>query len=222
MNRGNETHLKKTLTQVCWVALWWFGREVSQISVTDKCTGVFYCINVNIRPWQGPWGCSIKTTWNRTLMYCILSPTITIFYPIVNIHYNWSIFTQLLTSLFVILSDRVIDDLNPVLTFTRREVESLLHFVEEEPDPLDSVQPQEDMETVLRKACAKFPHLITKVTLTQLHIHFYDHEYKYGSLNTVHKIIDTIKYKLRNQSCKNDFKKWGIGAEPQKHISPYV
>ncbi|XP_027026818.1 helicase ARIP4-like isoform X1 [Tachysurus fulvidraco] len=60
------------------------------------------------------------------------------------------------------MSDRVIDDLNPVLTYTRREVESLLHFVEEEPDPLHSVQPQEDMETVLRNACAKFPHLITK------------------------------------------------------------
>ncbi|XP_053092504.1 helicase ARIP4-like isoform X3 [Pangasianodon hypophthalmus] len=63
------------------------------------------------------------------------------------------------------MSDRVIDDLNPVLTFTRREVESLLHFVEEEPDPLDSahlLHPQEDMETVLRKACMRYPHLITK------------------------------------------------------------
>lgn len=63
------------------------------------------------------------------------------------------------------LSDRVIDDLNPVLTFTRREVESLLHSVEDEPEPLHSVHPQEDMDIVLRKACMKYPHLITKVTL---------------------------------------------------------
>ncbi|XP_053536183.1 helicase ARIP4 isoform X4 [Ictalurus punctatus] len=63
------------------------------------------------------------------------------------------------------MSDRVIDDLNPVLTFTRREVESLLNLVEEEPDPLDSaylLHPQENMETVLRKACMRYPHLITK------------------------------------------------------------
>ncbi|KAM9475031.1 helicase ARIP4-like [Clarias gariepinus] len=63
------------------------------------------------------------------------------------------------------MSDRVIDDLNPVLTFTRREVESLLHFVEEEPDLLDSahlLHPQEDMDLVLRKACMRYPHLITK------------------------------------------------------------
>ncbi|XP_060787681.1 helicase ARIP4-like isoform X2 [Neoarius graeffei] len=63
------------------------------------------------------------------------------------------------------MSDRVIDDLNPVLTFSRREVESLLHFVEEEPDPLDSahlLHPHEGMEMVLRKACMGFPHLITK------------------------------------------------------------
>ncbi|XP_066499675.1 helicase ARIP4-like isoform X2 [Hoplias malabaricus] len=63
------------------------------------------------------------------------------------------------------MSDRVIDDLNPVLTFTRREVESLLHFVEEEPDPADSAQflyPQEDMEAVIREACLRYPHLITK------------------------------------------------------------
>uniref|UniRef100_A0A4W6G885 RAD54 like 2 n=1 Tax=Lates calcarifer TaxID=8187 RepID=A0A4W6G885_LATCA len=51
------------------------------------------------------------------------------------------------------MSDRVVDDLNPVLTFTRREVESLLHFVEEEPDPSQvQLQPQESMESVLRKA----------------------------------------------------------------------
>ncbi|KAA8593426.1 hypothetical protein FQN60_009542, partial [Etheostoma spectabile] len=34
------------------------------------------------------------------------------------------------------MSDRVVDDLNPVLNFTRKEVESLLHFVEEEPDKI--------------------------------------------------------------------------------------
>uniref|UniRef100_A0AAR2K153 Helicase ARIP4 n=1 Tax=Pygocentrus nattereri TaxID=42514 RepID=A0AAR2K153_PYGNA len=63
------------------------------------------------------------------------------------------------------MSDRVIDDLNPVLTFTRREVESLLHFVEEEPDPAESaylLHPQEDIEAVIRKACLRYPHLITK------------------------------------------------------------
>lgn len=61
-------------------------------------------------------------------------------------------------------SDRVVDDLNPVLTFTRREVESLLHFVDEEPEPeLVELQPQSCMEGVLRKALHLFPHLITKV-----------------------------------------------------------
>ncbi|XP_072538211.1 helicase ARIP4-like isoform X2 [Salminus brasiliensis] len=63
------------------------------------------------------------------------------------------------------MSDRVIDDLNPVLTFTRREVESLLHFVEEEPEPTESaclLHLREDMEGVIRKACLRYPHLITK------------------------------------------------------------
>ncbi|TMS16667.1 Helicase ARIP4 [Larimichthys crocea] len=61
------------------------------------------------------------------------------------------------------MSDRVVDDLNPVLTFTRREVESLLHFVEEEPD-LSQVQllPHDSMEGVLMKALHFYPHLITK------------------------------------------------------------
>uniref|UniRef100_A0A8C4DW89 Helicase ARIP4 n=1 Tax=Dicentrarchus labrax TaxID=13489 RepID=A0A8C4DW89_DICLA len=61
------------------------------------------------------------------------------------------------------MSDRVVDDLNPVLTFTRREVESLLHFVEEEPDPSQTqLQPQDAMESVLRKALHFYPHLVTK------------------------------------------------------------
>ncbi|XP_040008195.1 helicase ARIP4-like isoform X2 [Xiphias gladius] len=61
------------------------------------------------------------------------------------------------------MSDRVVDDLNPVLTFTRREVESLLHFVEEEPDPSQvQLQPQDSMESILRKALHLYPHLITK------------------------------------------------------------
>ncbi|KAM3617680.1 uncharacterized protein V6R79_009577 [Siganus canaliculatus] len=61
------------------------------------------------------------------------------------------------------MSDRVVDDLNPVLTFTRREVESLLHFVEEEPDPSQvQLQPQDTLEGVLRKALLFYPHLITK------------------------------------------------------------
>lgn len=60
--------------------------------------------------------------------------------------------------------DRVVDDLNPALNFTRKEVESLLHFVEEEAEVgkigLDS---WEDMETVLHQACQIYPHLITRV-----------------------------------------------------------
>lgn len=78
--------------------------------------------------------------------------------------------------IYLFLSDRVIDDLNPVLTFTRREVESLLHFVEEEPDSAESARllhPQEDMEAVLRTACLRYPHLITKVTLECFCIHFH-------------------------------------------------
>uniref|UniRef100_A0AAQ6A150 RAD54 like 2 n=1 Tax=Amphiprion ocellaris TaxID=80972 RepID=A0AAQ6A150_AMPOC len=62
------------------------------------------------------------------------------------------------------MSDRVVDDLNPVLTFTRKEVESLLHFVEEEPDPSQvQLKPQEEMESVLGKALYRYSHLITKV-----------------------------------------------------------
>lgn len=61
-------------------------------------------------------------------------------------------------------SDRVVDDLNPVLTFTRREVDSLLHFVEEEPDPSQvQLKPHDGMESVLSKALHLYPHLITKV-----------------------------------------------------------
>lgn len=60
--------------------------------------------------------------------------------------------------------DRVVDDLNPVLTFTRKEVESLLHFVEEEPDTSHSeLVPSEEMEIVIKQACLFYPHLLTKV-----------------------------------------------------------
>ncbi|XP_034027632.1 helicase ARIP4-like isoform X2 [Thalassophryne amazonica] len=61
------------------------------------------------------------------------------------------------------MSDRVVDDLNPALAFTRREVESLLHFVEEEPIPSEvQLQPRDSMESVLRRALRLCPHLITK------------------------------------------------------------
>uniref|UniRef100_A0A674CAB6 RAD54 like 2 n=1 Tax=Salmo trutta TaxID=8032 RepID=A0A674CAB6_SALTR len=61
------------------------------------------------------------------------------------------------------MSDRVVDDLNPVLSFTRREVESLLHFVEKEPD-VSQVQlnPDQEIETGIRQACQLYPHLVTK------------------------------------------------------------
>ncbi|XP_054243250.1 helicase ARIP4 [Indicator indicator] len=61
------------------------------------------------------------------------------------------------------MSDRVVDDLNPMLNFTRREVENLLHFVEEESDPAQhSLSPSKMKESVLQLACLKYPHLITK------------------------------------------------------------
>ncbi|XP_062842889.1 helicase ARIP4 [Trichomycterus rosablanca] len=61
------------------------------------------------------------------------------------------------------MSDRVVDDLNPVLNFTKKEVESLLHFVEEEPDPDQSeLLVSDDMEAVIKQACLRYPHLITK------------------------------------------------------------
>ena len=61
----------------------------------------------------------------------------------------------------------MVDDLNPVLTFTRKEVESLLHFVEEESDESQSEPlPDEDLEGVIRTACLHYPHLITKVMKT--------------------------------------------------------
>ncbi|XP_075688068.1 helicase ARIP4 [Rhinoderma darwinii] len=61
------------------------------------------------------------------------------------------------------MSDRVVDDLNPEVNFTRREVENLLHFVEEEPDlSRQHVDPSKFHETVLQKACVIYPNLITK------------------------------------------------------------
>ncbi|XP_072506540.1 helicase ARIP4 isoform X1 [Notamacropus eugenii] len=61
------------------------------------------------------------------------------------------------------MSDRVVDDLNPVLNFTRREVENLLHFVEEEPDPAQlALNMSKIKDSVLQLACLKYPHLITK------------------------------------------------------------
>uniref|UniRef100_A0A8C6TA83 RAD54 like 2 n=1 Tax=Neogobius melanostomus TaxID=47308 RepID=A0A8C6TA83_9GOBI len=64
------------------------------------------------------------------------------------------------------MSDRVVDDLNPVLSFTRREVESLLHFVEEEPHPSEiQLQPSDRLESVLKRALGRYPHLITKVAI---------------------------------------------------------
>ncbi|XP_028908449.1 helicase ARIP4 [Ornithorhynchus anatinus] len=61
------------------------------------------------------------------------------------------------------MSDRVVDDLNPMLNFTRREVENLLHFVEEEPDPTQlALNTSKIKESVLQLACLKYPHLITK------------------------------------------------------------
>ncbi|XP_069559448.1 helicase ARIP4 [Brachyistius frenatus] len=61
------------------------------------------------------------------------------------------------------MSDRVVDDLNPVLNFTRKEVESLLHFVEEEPDA-EKISPEsrDDFEAVIYQACQLYPNLITK------------------------------------------------------------
>lgn len=63
-----------------------------------------------------------------------------------------------------LFKDRVVDDLNPVLNFTRKEVDSLLHFVEEEPERI-SLESKQEFETVLYDACQLYPHLITKVQL---------------------------------------------------------
>uniref|UniRef100_A0A4W3JZX0 RAD54 like 2 n=1 Tax=Callorhinchus milii TaxID=7868 RepID=A0A4W3JZX0_CALMI len=61
------------------------------------------------------------------------------------------------------MSDRVIDDLNPVLNFTRKEVESLLHFVEEEPNLCDAQFDEERFcDPVLHAACFKHKHFVTK------------------------------------------------------------
>uniref|UniRef100_A0A7N8YGM8 RAD54 like 2 n=1 Tax=Mastacembelus armatus TaxID=205130 RepID=A0A7N8YGM8_9TELE len=60
------------------------------------------------------------------------------------------------------MSDRVVDDLNPVLNFTRKEVESLLHFVEEEEAEKISLESQNNFESVIYQACQLYPHLITK------------------------------------------------------------
>uniref|UniRef100_A0A4W5PEA3 RAD54 like 2 n=1 Tax=Hucho hucho TaxID=62062 RepID=A0A4W5PEA3_9TELE len=73
------------------------------------------------------------------------------------------------------MSDRVVDDLNPMLQFTRREVESLLHFVEEEPDVSQvQLQSRQEMEASVRQACQLYPHLVTKVT-DHLYTHLCTH-----------------------------------------------
>ncbi|XP_061899142.1 helicase ARIP4-like isoform X2 [Entelurus aequoreus] len=61
------------------------------------------------------------------------------------------------------MSDRVVDDLNPALNFTRKEVESLLHFVEEEPqsNKID-LRALADFEGAIYGVCQLYPHLITK------------------------------------------------------------
>ncbi|XP_059800431.1 helicase ARIP4 isoform X2 [Hypanus sabinus] len=61
------------------------------------------------------------------------------------------------------MSDRVIDDLNPMLNFTRKEVESLLHFVEEEPVSAEAnFETDKLCDEVIHRACAKHKHLVTK------------------------------------------------------------
>ncbi|XP_054641117.1 helicase ARIP4 isoform X2 [Dunckerocampus dactyliophorus] len=61
------------------------------------------------------------------------------------------------------MSDRVVDDLNPALNFTRKEVESLLHFVEDEPEANKiDLRALADFEGVIYGACQLYPHLITK------------------------------------------------------------
>lgn len=65
---------------------------------------------------------------------------------------------------FCVFQDRVVDDLNPVLNFTRKEVESLLHFVEEEHEAGKLLMHSQDgFEGVIYQACHLYPHLITKV-----------------------------------------------------------
>uniref|UniRef100_A0A3Q1G1A9 Helicase ARIP4-like n=1 Tax=Acanthochromis polyacanthus TaxID=80966 RepID=A0A3Q1G1A9_9TELE len=61
------------------------------------------------------------------------------------------------------MSDRVVDDLNPVLNFTRKEVESLLHFVEEEPEAEKiSLESRGKFEEVIFQACQLYPNFISK------------------------------------------------------------
>lgn len=51
-----------------------------------------------------------------------------------------------------------------MLNFTRKEVESLLHFVEEEPVSGDtSFETDKLCDEVIHKACAKHKYLVTKV-----------------------------------------------------------
>jgi hypothetical protein len=74
------------------------------------------------------------------------------------------VFSLLCHALTFSLLDRVVDDLNPMLNFTRKEVENLLHFVEKEPAPQTSLNVKGIKESVLQLACLKYPHLITKVS----------------------------------------------------------
>lgn len=79
-----------------------------------------------------------------------------------------------------VFKDRVVDDLNPALNFTRKEVESLLHFVEEEAETgkIGHLDSWGDLETILHQACQFYPHLITKVQ-------FYDRCYSKSDMQEI-------------------------------------
>jgi len=63
------------------------------------------------------------------------------------------------------VADRVVDDMNPMLNFTKREVENLLHFAEEGARP-ENVTDRAHLfsDRLLRDTCIKYSHLITKVS----------------------------------------------------------
>uniref|UniRef100_A0A8C4NG30 RAD54 like 2 n=1 Tax=Eptatretus burgeri TaxID=7764 RepID=A0A8C4NG30_EPTBU len=80
------------------------------------------------------------------------------------------------------MSNRVVDDMNPMLNFTKREVENLLHFAEEGARP-ENVTDRAHLfsDRLLRDTCIKYSHLITKKPFTHESLLMDKREYRLTS-----------------------------------------
>ncbi|XP_032825615.2 helicase ARIP4 isoform X1 [Petromyzon marinus] len=98
------------------------------------------------------------------------------------------------------MSNRVVDDMNPVLNFTRHEVENLLHLVEEEeaaPVDLPSIA-QRHHDPLLRTACLQHSRLLTKEPFTHESLLMERSEYR---LTPAEKRLAKKSYEDEKRAC---------------------